>query len=71
MSGYQKLWEERNPRGQLIGLGSHSGMMKIFWNYIMAMVVQFCKELKAETGEMWAYGLHPNTIYMSVSASFH
>lgn len=37
----------------------------------MAVVVQFCKELKAETGEIRAYGLHPNTIYMSVSASFH
>lgn len=37
----------------------------------MVMVVQFCKELKAEMGEMRAYGLHPNTIYMSVSASSH
>lgn len=32
MSGYRKLWEERNLRGQLMGLGSHSGMMWIFWN---------------------------------------
>lgn len=31
-SGYQKLWDGRNPRRQLMNLGFHFGMMKMFWN---------------------------------------